>query len=176
MSAPSLQCIHDTYISVCALSSLLNCSCSFKMKIWSPQPSNLTNASIAPILLNLFTHPLYTAVAFRSSGHTHLIHSNNSHVFSSRQMYVLWSRSKAIIIVWINQLALLLLWNRLCPGSLDFLCALPWLRTFPAFFKWGLLGPHLLGEVAQLGKLSKLSCSHQAAGGHGLSLLHVFFG
>lgn len=154
MSAHSFQCIYDTYISVCTQSGLLNCSHSFKMKICSPQPSKLTNTSIAPILLNLFTHPLYTVVAFRSSGHTHLVHSNNSHVFSSRQMYKLWSKSKAIIIVWIKQLALLLVWNRLWPGSLhSFLCAFPWLRTFPAFFKRDLLGPHLLGEVAQLGKL-----------------------
>lgn len=55
-------------------------------------------------------------------------------------------------------------------------CAPPWLGAFPAFFELDLLRPHLLGEVAQLGKLSKLSCSHQAAGGHGLSLPHVFFG
>lgn len=146
MSAHSLQCIYYyTYISARTQSSLLNCSCSFQMKIWSLQPSKLTNTSIAPILLNLFTDPLYTAVAFRSSGHTHLVCSSDSHVFSSRQMYMLWSKSKAIIIVWINQLALLLLWNRLWPGSLHsfFLCVhLPGWEHFLPFLNeicWGLI-------------------------------------
>lgn len=52
----SFHCFcYDTYTSGCTGSNLflLNCSCFFKTKTWSPQPSKLTIFSIAPILLNL---------------------------------------------------------------------------------------------------------------------------